>query len=158
RLLDGFDRDVVELLLAHTETLGVKFRLGADVIGIEVGEKGGVELFFGNGERLHGECVLYAAGRVGNTDTLDLPAAGLESDDRGRLWCDAEQRTWAPHIYGAGDVVGFPLSAGEAAEQGRRAVCRAFGQPFRGASHFRTELHTAPTVATVGKTEEQLTQ
>jgi NAD(P) transhydrogenase len=72
------------------------------------------------------------------------------------LWCDEDQRTWAAHIYGAGDVVGFPVLAGSTSEQGRRAVCHAFGRPFPGTQHRRCELNTIPAIAMVGRGEEQL--
>lgn len=156
RLLEGLDRDVAEILLSRARGLGVAFRLGADVIGVDnvCGEP--VVLHFASGERLAGESVLYAVGRVGATDKLDLTMAGLETDERGRLWCDEQQRTWAAHIYGAGDVVGFPVLSGTASDQGRRAVLRAFGHQCEGERFEHCVLQTIPLVAMAGKATDQL--
>lgn len=158
RLLDFCDREVVETLLFHARTLGMSFRLGEDVIGVDrlAGDRIGLQLE--SGKRLIGDSVLYTAGRVGDTEELNLAAAGLEPDTRGRLWCDENHRTWAPHIYGVGDVVGFPGLASVAMEQGRRAICNAFGQPFHGCQFMPYGLYTIPEISMVGKTEEQLTQ
>jgi NAD(P) transhydrogenase len=158
RLLEGYDRDVVDALVERALALGMRFELGQEVIGIDRLEGDRLELHFANGRRMPAESVLYAAGRVGNTAELDLSAVGLEPDDRGRLWCNADQKTWAPHIFGAGDVVGFPVLAGSTIEQGRRAACHAFGYPFQSARHARVEWNTIPTVAMVGRGEEQLAQ
>jgi NAD(P) transhydrogenase len=157
RLLEFCDREIVDTLLFHARSMGVSFRLGEDVIGIDLVEGGRAALALESGKRLIGDTVLYAAGRVGDTDDLNLEAAGLERDDRGRLWCDENHRTWVPHIYGAGDVVGFPALASVAMEQGRRAICHAFGMPFEGCRHMPYGLYTIPEISMVGKNEEQLT-
>jgi NAD(P) transhydrogenase len=101
--------------------------------------------------------VLFAAGRVGDTARLNLPAAGLAADSRGRLCCDADLRTAVSHIYAAGDVIGFPALASTSMEQGRRAVCHAFGQPFQGCDHLPYGLFTIPEISMIGRNEEQLT-
>jgi NAD(P) transhydrogenase len=156
RPLESCDRDIAAMMVAHAQALGMTFRTGEEVIGIDRLEGGRVAVRFARGRSLVGDRVLYAAGRVGDTDELDLAAAGLEPDDRGRLWCDEEQRTWAGHIYGAGDVVGFPVLSGSAAEQGRRAVGHAFGHPLPGVPQRRCELNTIPAIAMAGSGEEQL--
>jgi NAD(P) transhydrogenase len=156
RLLEDCDRDVADMLLSRASALGMTFLLGEEVIGIDNVEGEPLVVHFAGGERLAGENILYAAGRVGATEGLDLSAAGLESDERGRLWCNDQQRTWAAHIFGAGDVVGFPVLTGTAADQGRRAVFNAFGQPFEGDRLAQSELQTIPAVAMVGKTGDQL--
>ncbi len=158
RMLEFCDREIVDTLLFHGRSLGMVFRLGEDVIGVEhlAGERVAVQLE--SGKRLIGDSVLFTAGRVGDTDSLNLKAAGLEPDDRGRLWCDENHRTWVPHIYGSGDVVGFPALASVSMEQGRRAVCHAFGRPFQGCQHMPYGLYTIPEISMVGKSEEQLTK
>jgi NAD(P) transhydrogenase len=156
RPLESCDPDISATMVAHARALGMAFRLGEEVIGVDRVEGGRVAVRFSRGKALIGDCVLYAAGRVGDTAELNLASAGLEPDDRGRLWCDEEQRTWARHIYGAGDVVGFPGLSGSAADQGRRAVCQAFGQSFQGGRQMRCELNTIPSIAMAGCGEEQL--
>lgn len=158
RLLEFCDREIVDTLLYHARSLGMVFRLGEDVIGIDRLGGGQVAIQLESGKRLIGESVLFTTGRVGDTAGLNLKAAGLEPDERGRLWCDENQRTWASHIYGVGDVVGFPALASVAMEQGRRAVCHTFGQPFRGCKHMPYGLYTIPEISMIGKNEEQLTK
>jgi NAD(P) transhydrogenase len=157
RLLEFCDREIIETLLFHARALGITFRLGDDVIGIDRLKEGRIGLQLQSGKRLIGETVLYTTGRVGDTAALNLEAAGLKTDERGRLWCDQNHRTWVPHIYGVGDVVGFPALASVSMEQGRRAVCHAFGQPFHGSSFLPYGLYTIPEISMVGKSEEQLT-
>lgn len=93
-----------------TMALGVRFRLGAEVVGLDLCERSqrdSVQVHLDSGERLVADRVLAASRRVGRTHTLDLGAAGLVADDCHRLWCDHQYRTWQDHIFGVGDVVGF---------------------------------------------------
>jgi NAD(P) transhydrogenase len=158
RVLEFCDREIVDTLLFHGRSLGMVFRLGEDVIGMDKITGDRVALQLESGKRLISDSVLFTAGRVGDTDELNLPAAGLEPDERGRLWCDENHRTWVPHIYGVGDVVGFPALASTSMEQGRRAICHAFGLAFQGCQHMPCGLDTIPEISMVGKNEEQLTK
>ncbi|MFK7821033.1 MAG: FAD-dependent oxidoreductase [Planctomycetaceae bacterium] len=114
--------------------LGVSFRYGSEVVGIETLNTHAppelVSLLLGDGCRLIGDRVLVAGRRVGRTRSLDLNAAGLTTDDCYRLWCDHQQRTWQPHIYGVGEVVGFSPHELNAAAQARTVV-DAIVQPSR---------------------------
>jgi NAD(P) transhydrogenase len=96
-------------------------------------------------------------GREGDTAGLNLAAAGLEPDDRGRLPCNENHQTRAPHIYAVGDVIGFPALASVSMEQGRRAVCHAFGEPFEPSKCLPYGLFTIPEISMVGQSEEKLT-
>jgi len=156
-LLDFCDREIVDTLLHDARSLGMMFRLGEDVIGVEALERGDVLVQLESGKRLVGETLLFSVGRVGNTDDLNVQAAGLEPDDRGRLWCNEDQQTWVDHIYGVGDIVGFPALASVSMEQGRRAVCHAFDQPFDGCKNLPYGLFTIPEISMVGENEQQLT-
>jgi len=158
RLLEFCDREIVDSLLFHGRSLGMVFRLGEDVIGVDRVDADRVALQLESGKRLIGDSVLFTGGRIGDTADLNLQAAGLEPDDRGRLWCDENHRTLVPHIYGAGDVVGFPALASVSMEQGRRAVCHAFGQPFHACLNMPYGLYTIPEISMIGKSEEQLTK
>ncbi|MGE3316040.1 MAG: Si-specific NAD(P)(+) transhydrogenase [Planctomycetaceae bacterium] len=158
RLLDFCDREIVETLVHHARSLGMVFRLGEEVIGIDVLPQGMAVVSLESGKRLIGETVLFAVGRVGDTDDLNLKSAGLEPDERGRLWCSENHQTWVPHIYGAGDVVGFPALASVSMEQGRRAICHAFGEPYERFQHMPYGLFTIPEISMVGDSEEKLTR
>ena len=86
---------------------GVLFLLGETVEAVDVKKNGRstVVVSLGSGKRLAAELALVCAGRVGATDSLDLEAAGLEADDRGRLLVDENFRTAQHHIFAAGDVI-----------------------------------------------------
>ena len=157
RLLDFCDREIVDTLMFHARSLGMVFRLGEDVVGIDRLQNRAVAVRLESGKRLIAETVLFSVGRVGDTHRLNLPAAGLEADERGRLWCNENHRTWAPHIFGVGDVIGFPSLASASMEQGRRAVCHVFEKPFVAHQHLPYGLFTIPEISMVGKNEQQLT-
>ena len=102
--------------------------------------------------------VLFSVGRLGATDSLNLPAAGLWADERGRLKVDAQFRTPVPHIFAAGDVIGYPSLAATSSEQGRLAACYAFGveiEPM--APHFPIGIYAIPEISAVGPPEHALT-
>lgn len=157
RLLDFCDREIVEALMYNARSLGVVFRLGEDVVSMDRLRNGAVAVQLVSGKRLIAETALFSVGRTGDTEGLNLEGAGLGIDERGRLWCDQHHRTWVPHIYGVGDVIGFPALASTAMEQGRRAVCAAFNQPFIGSKDLPYGLFTIPEISMVGKNEQQLT-
>jgi NAD(P) transhydrogenase len=138
---------------------GVTFRLGELVDRVELREGGRVVAHLASHKQLQAEALLYAAGRQGNTEGLNLEAAGLAADARGRLAVDETFRTVVPHIYAAGDVVGFPSLASVSMEQGRVATANAFGIPtVTLPSLLPYGIYTIPEVSFVGHTEEQLTQ
>lgn len=157
RLLEFCDREIVDTLLHHARSVGLTLRLGEDVIGIERARKNLAAVHLESGKKLVAESVLFSVGRTGDTECLNLPAAGLEPDERGRLWCNEDHQTWVPHIYGVGDVVGFPALASVSMEQGRRAICHAFGEKFSPCEQMPYGLFTIPEISMVGKSEEQLT-
>jgi NAD(P) transhydrogenase len=108
---------------------GVTFRLGETVTRLEIVEERPrrVMILLGSGKRLVSNLVLFSAGREGATKRLNLAAAGLEADLRERLRVDEQYRTAVPHIFAAGDVIGFPSLAATSAEQDWLAACHAFG-------------------------------
>jgi len=157
RLLDFCDREIVDTLMFHARSLGMMFRLGEDVVGLDRLRDQLVAIRLESGKRLIGESALFAIGRVGDTESLNLEAAGLKLDERGKIWCDENHRTWVPHIYGAGDVIGFPALASASMEQGRRAVASIFNKPHTAAKHLPYGLYTIPEISMIGKNEQQLT-
>ena len=107
-------------------------------------------------QMLYPDTVLFAAGRIANTEGLGLDAAGISCDSRGRINVDGNFRTTADGIYAAGDVLG-PTLASIAMEQGRAAVCHAFGIPFEGTVDPApvSAVYGMPEVSGAGLTEEQ---
>jgi len=105
------------------------------------------------------DLALFAVGRIGATDTLNLPAAGLTADDRGRIKVDENFRTAVPHIFAAGDVVGYPSLAATSSEQGRLAACHALGVAAKPmASHFPVGIYAIPEISMAGAPEHELTK
>jgi NAD(P) transhydrogenase len=158
RLLDFCDREIVDALLYHARSLEMSFRLGEEVTSVRHLRNGLVAVELESGKRIIGETVLFSVGRVGDTAALGLEAAGLKLDARGRFTCNEHYQSPVPHIYGVGDVVGFPALASTSMEQGRRAVCHAFGRPFTPCEHTPYGLFTIPEISMVGRNEQQLTR
>jgi NAD(P) transhydrogenase len=107
-------------------------------------------------ERVEAEYLLFAAGRIGNTESLGLERIGVVANARGYVPVDASFRTTVPNVLAAGDVIGFPSLASASMEQGRVAVCRAFGFEYKQAvaEIVPYGIYTIPEVSAVGETEE----
>ena len=93
--------------LFEMQSLDIAFRLGDEVIGVETRGDDRAAVRLASGKVFVADAVLVCVGRVGDTKSLNLEAAGVGLDERGRVWCDANGGTWASHIRAAGDVVGF---------------------------------------------------
>ena len=162
RLLPFIDEELAAELCHHLRESRVTLRLGEsvsklEIVGTEAGER--VRLHLDSGKTILTEKALYSVGRTGATSKLNLEAAGLKPDERGRLKVDANFRTAVPHIYAAGDVIGFPALASTSMEQGRLAVCHAFGVRAKSVPElFPYGIYSVPEISMVGKTEEELTE
>jgi len=159
-LLEFADREIVESLCFQLRQLGTVFRLGEKVVSVGFdAEKDRVFAKLESGKSVHGQDLLYTIGRQANSDLLNLTAAGLSSDGRGKLSVNEHFQTAVPHIYAAGDVIGFPALASTSMEQGRLASCHMFGQPGRMPPNLIPYgIYTIPEISMVGQTEEQLTR
>jgi NAD(P) transhydrogenase len=161
RFLEFLDHEIVDELMHQMRKRGVIFRLGETVERLEVtdGPPKKAVLLLESGKRIVSDAVVFSAGRVGATQALNLGAAGLEADERGRLKVDETFRTAAPHIFAAGDVIGYPSLAATSSEQGRLAACHAFGIPAGPmAQHFPIGIYAIPEISMVGRTEHDLTR
>ncbi len=158
KMLDFCDLEIVEALKYRLRDLAVTFRMGESVKMVEKHD-GGTLTILESGKKLPADTVLYSAGRQGVTDSLNIEAAGLSADARGRITVDEHFRTDVDHIYAVGDVIGFPALAATSMEQGRRAAYHAFGEPVGGTlGDFQPiGVYTIPEISYVGATEEQLT-
>jgi NAD(P) transhydrogenase len=157
RLLEFCDAEVVEGLQHYLRELGVVFRFGEIVVGVERRDGGTITLLE-SGKRIAADAVFYSAGRRGATDELDLAATGLEADERGRLSVGSRFRTAVDHIWAVGDVIGFPSLAATSMEQGRLAARDAFGEPWAPASvALPFGIYAIPEISFVGRNEEELT-
>jgi NAD(P) transhydrogenase len=159
-LLDFVDREIVESLCFQLRQLGTVFRLGEKVVSVGFDqEKDRVFAKLASGKNVHGQGLLYTIGRQANGDLLNLESAGLTSEGRGKLSVNEHFQTAVPHIYAAGDVIGFPALASTSMEQGRLASCHMFGKPGKMPPNLIPYgIYTIPEISMVGQTEEQLTK
>lgn len=157
-MLDFCDTEIVEALQFNLRESAVTFRFGEEVTGVEIGAVTTLTTL-ASGKRIAADTVMYSAGRQGLTKNLDLEAAGLETDRRGRLGVDKQFRTSVQHIFAVGDVIGFPALAATSMDQGRLAAYHAFGEPANDMTALQPiGIYTIPEVSYVGATETELTK
>jgi NAD(P) transhydrogenase len=159
RLLEFADREIIEALSYHLRDSRVTLRLGEEVESVEELALGTVVANLMSKKKVSGDALLYAVGRQGNIEDLNLAAAGLEADDRGRIPVNENYQTKVEHIFAVGDVVGFPSLASVSMEQGRIAAARAFNDRATSSNpgFYPYGIYTIPEISFIGKTEEQLT-
>jgi NAD(P) transhydrogenase len=162
RLLPFIDGEIADTLCHHLRDHRATLRLNESVGKLEVvdSEQGPrVRLLLDSGKTIIAEKALYSVGRTGATASLNLACAGLQPDNRGRLVVDGNYRTQVPDIYAVGDIIGFPALASTSMEQGRLAVCHAFGVKAKSSpERFPYGIYAVPEISMVGKTEEELTE
>jgi NAD(P) transhydrogenase len=158
RMLEFCDGEVVEALKYHLRDLAVSFRFGETVSSVEARPEGAIATL-ASGKKIPADTVMYSAGRQGASDHLNLDAAGLTADKRGRIVVDEFFRTSVPHVYAVGDVIGFPALAATSMEQGRLAALHACGEPLHALGQIQPiGIYSIPEISYVGQTEEQLTK
>ncbi|MDX3929622.1 MAG: Si-specific NAD(P)(+) transhydrogenase [Shinella sp.] len=157
-ILDFIDKEIVEDFIYQLRDRSMKLLLGQKAEKVEKREDGRCVITLDNGRIVTCDMVLYAAGRVGATDTLNLAAVGLEADSRGRLSVNPETfQTAVPHVFAAGDVVGFPSLASTSMEQGRIAARVAVGAIAKEPpKYFPYGIYAVPEISTCGLTEEEV--
>jgi NAD(P) transhydrogenase len=158
RMLEFCDEEVVEALKYHLRDLAVTFRFGETVASVDARPEGAIATLR-SGKKIPADTVMYSAGRQGMSDELDLAAAGLTADDRGRIGVDEFFRTAVSHIYAVGDVIGFPALAATSMEQGRLAAHHACGEPLHAPNELQPiGIYSIPEISFIGRTEDQLTK
>jgi NAD(P) transhydrogenase len=159
-MLEFIDREIVDELVHQMRNRNVTFRFGEAVATLAVSEEAPrrAVLTLESGKRIVADMVLFSAGRVAATEALNLAAAGLTADARGRVKVDTRYRTAVPHIFAAGDVIGYPSLAATSSEQGRLAACAAFGlEAGPLGDHFPIGIYAIPEISMVGAPEHELT-
>jgi NAD(P) transhydrogenase len=158
-LLPFVDEEISDALAFHLRENNVTLRLNETVEHLERNDDGHVTTHLKSGKHLTTEKALYSVGRVGATAALNLAAAGLVPDERGRMVVNEHYQTSVPHIYAVGDVIGFPSLASTSMEQGRLAASHAFGLNAHSVpALFPYGIYTIPEISMVGKTEAELTK
>lgn len=162
RLLEFVDAEVIDSLVYNMRRNRVTLRMAEKVTGLETAEdeRGQhVRIKLKSGKQIYAEKALYSIGRQGATDGLNLEAAGLDADSRGRISVNEFFQTAAKNIYAVGDVIGFPSLASTSSEQGRLSACHAFGAPMESMPElFPYGIYAIPEISMVGKGEEELTE
>ena len=159
RLLEFADSEMVEALSYHLRDSRVTMRLNEEVQSVEeTADHCGVVANLESKKKISGDVLLYAVGRQGNIDDLNLAAAGIEADSRGRIKVGPDYRSQQQHIFAVGDIIGFPSLASVSMEQGRIAAAEAFGKHIHSnPATYPYGIYSIPEISFIGKTEEQLT-
>ncbi len=159
RLLEFVDAEIIDTLQQCMKNLGVTLYHDEEVLAIKRERDNSIHVSLRNNRPIQTSTLMYAIGRVGATGTLNLEAIGLQPDTRGRVTVNEHLQTSIPHIYAAGDVIGFPALASTSMQQGRHAACHAFGHSDRtDTSLLPYGIYAIPEISMVGRNEEELTQ
>ncbi|PSU46506.1 Si-specific NAD(P)(+) transhydrogenase [Photobacterium frigidiphilum] len=158
RLLEFLDNEISDSLSYHLWNSGAMIRNGETFEKIE-GTDDSIILHLESGKKMRADCLLYANGRTGNTDKLNLSKVGLTPDSRGQLVVNQNYCTDVDHVYAVGDVIGYPSLASAAYDQGRFVAQAITTGEAQGSliDHIPTGIYTIPEISSVGKTEQQLT-
>ncbi len=158
KLLEFMDDEIIDHLVHLMRDRGMQLRLSSEIAQVRFAPDGSPVCMLKDGRQVASEVVLFTAGRTGATAALNLAACGLEADSRGRLTADpVTYQTAVPHIYAAGDVIGFPSLASTSLEQGRTAACHAFGAtPPTPDQCYPLGIYAVPEMSSVGMTEEDV--
>ena len=159
RILEHADGEIVDTLIYHLRNRNIILRLGEAVTQVFIDDRDRIVTELESGKRIISETLLFSIGRRGATERLNLSAAGLQADARGRLKTNACYQTEVEHIYAAGDVIGLPSLASTSMEQGRLAASHALGLICETFSElYPYGIYTIPEISMVGETEERLTE
>lgn len=157
RLLEFVDAQIIQALQEQMKEIGVTLYHDEEVVEIKKDRNNRIDIRLKYSKPIEAGTLMYAIGRVGATQGLNLEAVGLTPDARGRLTVNEHFQTAVPHIYAAGDVIGFPALASTSMQQGRHASCHAFGCPDRtDTALLPYGIYSIPEISMVGKTEEEL--
>ena len=156
RLLQFLDVEISQALAASMSKMGIRLLLNETIESVEAGELLNVSLKSGKTAAV--DSLLAAAGRSGNTAGMKLEGIGVTPGSRGQLDVNAHYQTSVPHVYAAGDVIGFPALASTSMEQARVAMVHAFDLKYKSAVApiLPYGIYTIPECSVAGETEESL--
>jgi len=159
KLLEFLDDEIIDALAYHLRERGVLIRHREEYDRVEPCDDG-VILRLKSGKQLKTDVLLWANGRTGNSDRLNLETLGVVPDGRGNLPVNENFQTAAPHVYAVGDLIGFPSLASAAYVQGRFAASHLVGRPCERSMirDIPTGIYTSPEISSVGRTERELTE
>lgn len=157
-LLSFLDWEISDALSYHLRNAGVRSRHNEEYERIEYHDTH-IVTHLKSGKRIKSDIVLWANGRSGNTENLGLDALGIPINNRGQMEVNGRYQSPVEHIYGAGDVIGWPSLASAAYDQGR-AASNAIVNPaaFKAIDRVASGIYTIPEISTLGKNERELTE
>jgi len=159
RLLEFVNAEIIEALQQEMKDIGLTLYHEEEVVAIKKDEQGRVHVDLQKAQPITASTLMYAIGRVGATKDLHLERVGIAPDARGRLIVNQHFQTSVPHIYAAGDIIGFPSLASTSMQQGRHAACHAFGQEDRtDTALLPYGIYSIPEMSMVGRNEEDLSK
>ncbi|MBF0381139.1 MAG: Si-specific NAD(P)(+) transhydrogenase [Magnetococcales bacterium] len=159
KMMPFMDSEIIDEFIHYLRKNHVTLRMGEAVTKIAVEGASSVVTSLDSGKQINTELALFAAGRIGCTDALNLDKVGLKADEKHRLKVNKHYQTSISNIYAAGDVIGFPSLASTSMEQGRLAVCHAFGKKSAGGMKmFPFAIYAVPEMSMIGQTENELTK
>lgn len=158
-LLSFLDAEISDALSYHLRNNGAIIRHCEEYSAIKA-DSSGVTVDLKSGKRMRADCILFANGRTGNTDQLNLESIGLQPNSRGQVSVDSKYCTNIDNIFAVGDVIGYPSLASAAYDQGRIAAEAMTGGSSKTKliEDIPTGIYTIPEISSVGKTEQQLTE
>ncbi|MBF7687375.1 Si-specific NAD(P)(+) transhydrogenase [Acinetobacter rathckeae] len=158
KLLSYLDAEISDALSYHLREQGVLIRHNEQIDALDTYDDH-VVLHLKSGKKIKADAILWCNGRSGNTDGLGLENVGLTPNSRGQVMVNERYQTEVPHIYAAGDVVGWPSLASAAYDQGRCAGSNMSGEEnVKPVTDIPTGIYTIPEISCFGKTEQQLTE
>jgi NAD(P) transhydrogenase len=159
KLLSFLDDEIVDALAYHLRDQGVLIRHNEDYASVDASADS-VIVELKSGKRIKSDVLLWAQGRTGNTQELNLDALGVSADNRGQIKVDHTYRTSAHHVYAVGDVVGYPSLASASYDQGRFAATHAVlgTSDVRLIEDIPTGIYTSPEISSIGRNEQELTK
>lgn len=156
-MLDFIDSEVLMHFRHDIVDAGIRLQFGQKVSKVVCRANGSCVVHLQSNRAIASDMVLFAAGRVGATENLNLDKVGIEVDHRGRLKVNQHFQTNTPSIYAVGDVIGFPSLASTSLEQGRAAALHALGmQTHPMPEFFPYGIYAVPEMSSVGMTEEEV--
>lgn len=159
RLLSFMDEEIAEALSYHLRDQGCIIRHNEQFESLEAREND-VVVKLKSGRAIKSDMLLWANGRTGNTDGLNLAAVGLSANQRGQITVNEHFQTVVPHIFAAGDVIGPPALASAAYQQGGHVgayIVDPSTQPPN-LDLVPSGIYTIPEISSVGRTERELQQ
>lgn len=158
--LNGFDQEVREFTAQEVAKKGIQLRFNTEIVHIEKRAEGGLQVKFKDGQVETVDQVMYATGRVPNTEQLGLASVGVERAKNGAIQVNEQYQTSVPSIYAVGDVIDRVQLTPVALAEGMALVRSLYGAGSPAVEYelIPTAVFCQPNIGTVGLSEEAAVQ